>query len=331
MPTLDCGTSSSYLLHHFHSHWAEISQTFSNREIFSRVKSDPLVQHTILALSACHLRHLSPSVIQHRIAEYFQLSLALQYYQNALYTPKNKLGQFGVDSLLLSAVMLNMMAFALPQAESDPEPDPNTSWVFSSGEDRLGWLALQTGLRPLMLSMMDYFLHSMDLLGYIFLGGDKDSWATTIKYSRCLEEIPNDWIQMFNLVENSGGCDSMSENDVFRPPVSILAKLRHVTPVRSNTFVCLQFLSKVHPEFRRLLYHRDERALWIFGYWLGLMCRFKDTWWCEKRVKRDYIAISMCLKQRNLPERGGDEGKRWEVMMKEFEVVRFQAAVNSGI
>jgi hypothetical protein len=324
IPTIDSGTPSILLLQHFLSHWSEITHTFYSAEIFLRVKSDPLIQHTILALTACHLRHVSPTVVQHRVAEYFQLSLALKFYRIALYTPKNKLGQSGVGSLLLSAVLLNMLAFALPQSE--PEPDPTNSWVFSPGEDRLGWLALQTGLRPLMLSMTDYFLRSMDMLGQIFLGGDKDSWATT-RVHQGLEGIPDNWVQMFKLEETSGGCDSQSEMDIFRPPVSMLAKLRHVTPVRSNAFVCLQFLSKVHPEFRDLLYERDERALWIFGYWLGLMCRFDDTWWCEKRVKRDYIAIRMWLKQLNLPARSANEGQKWSLMMKEYELVPFYASV----
>ena len=298
-------------------------------EIISLSKSHSLVRNTILAITACHLRHVSPGILQHRIAEHFQHSLALQDYQRVLDTPREKLGQSGVDALLLSAALLNILAFALPESETagsgGGEPDPSTSWVFSPREDRLGWLALQAGLRPLLISMAAYLDKTMSFLGLIFLGDEKESWTGV---GRGLEGVPERWIKVFELDGAGCGCDCETADstarakpgEVFRSLVVVLAQLRDLDPVRLNVFKNLHFLGKVHPEFRALLYDRDERALWLFGYWLGLMCRFEGMWWCDKRVRRDYKAIRMWLEQLHLTKRPGIEGEMWREMMKEFEL-----------
>jgi hypothetical protein len=72
-------------------------------------------------------------------------------------------------------------------------------------------------------------------------------------------------------------------------------------------------------EFRELIYHRDERALWLFGYWLGIMCRFKGMWWCERRVQRDYRAICLWLCKLRVTQRPGREGQLWGIMMDELQ------------
>lgn len=342
-PSAKNGTSSIDLMQHFQRHWAEIFHMPHSYEIISLSKSHSLVRNTILAITACHLRHVSPGILQHRIAEHFQHSIALQDYQRALDTPREKLGQSGVDALLLSAALLNMLAFALPESETGGgggEPDPSTSWVFSPRENRLGWLALQAGLRPLLLSMAAYLDKTLSFLGPIFLGGEKESWAF-VRMGRGLKGVPERWIKVFELDGAGCGCDSetagsadaidapddrnraavrANPGDVFRSLVTILAQLRDLEPVHLNVFKNLQFLGKVQPEFRALLYDRDERALWLFGYWLGLMCRFEGMWWCDKRVRRDYKAIRMWLEQLHLTERPGIEGDMWREMMKEFEL-----------
>jgi hypothetical protein len=99
------------------------------------------MRNTLLAITACHLRHISPGILQHRIAEHFYQSLAIQDFQTALETPSKSLGQQGVNALLLAALLLNMIAFTLPHQDNGVEDDPKSSWVFSFREDRLGWLA----------------------------------------------------------------------------------------------------------------------------------------------------------------------------------------------
>jgi hypothetical protein len=329
-PSAKNGTSSIHLMQHFHRHWAEIFHMPRGDEIISLSKSNSLVRNTILAITACHLRHVSPGLLQHRIAEHFQQSLALQDYQRALDTPREKLGQSGVNALLLSAVLLNMLAFALPESETGDEPDPSTSWVFSQQENRLGWLALQVGLRPLIRSMEAYLDKTISFLSPVFFGtAEEEKWAF-VRVARglySLEDVPEAWIKIFDLEGPGTGCNVETTADILRLPVAILAQLRDVEPVRLNVFKNIQFLGKVHLEFRALLYERDERALWLFGYWLGLLRRYRGIWWCEKRVKRDYKAIRMWLEQLRLTERPGAEGEMWRGLMKELELVTVFARI----
>jgi hypothetical protein len=79
------------------------------------------------------------------------------------------------------------------------------------------------------------------------------------------------------------------------------------------------FLTKIHGDLKSLLYNRDERALWLLGYWLGLMCRYEGIWWCERRVRRDYEAVRMRLYELHLGERAGVDGLYWKDMMQELE------------
>ena len=311
-------------------------------EIIMLSKSDPLIRSTILAMSACHLRHVSPGHLQHRIAEHFQQSQALQEYQNAIDTPFPQLGQSGVDALLLSGALLMMLAFTIPHSDTSndtaTETNLSTSWVFSNRENRLDWLALQVGIEPLMLSMAVYVDKSMDFLAHVFFGDSEETWA----FNR-LKPVPNRvpalWTKFFELdgvrhdTNNFAGLvDRAHERrfraekrityaDVFTLPTKILAELRLVEPGQLNVFKNLQFFGKITVDFRTLLYERDEKALWLFGYWLGIMCRFEGVWWCDARVRRDYRAILMWLERLNLEQRPGDEGDMWREMMEELRNV----------
>ena len=292
-----------------------------NEEITSLFKSNPLVRNTILAVTACHLRHVSPGILQHRIAEHFQQSLALEYYQNALETPRDILGQSGVNALMLSAALLNLLAFALPDCgtagSEEDNLDSSTPWVFSTRTDRLGWLALQVGIKPLVLSMAPHLDKTMAYLSKIFIGSETESLIFT-RTGPGLDGIPEKWIGFFELDDASSGCGNMRPGDEFRAPAVLLAKLQHVKPIHTNVFKNLQFFGKVHKDFRQLLYDRNEKALWLFGYWLGLMCRFQEMWWSEKRAKRDYMAIGVWLELRRLTERPGAEGEKWRQLMDEY-------------
>lgn len=165
-------------MQHLHQDWGQIFDIPCSPEILSLFKSHSLVRNTILAITACHLRHVSPGVIHHRVAEHFQQSLALHDYQATLDTPRQELGQSDVDVLLVSAVLLNILALTLPESGTSEVSD---SWVFSLRQDRLGWLALQAGLRPLIVSMWGQeeanLKRSLDFLSRVFLGVGNGDWA----------------------------------------------------------------------------------------------------------------------------------------------------------
>ena len=264
---------------------------------------------------------MSPGLAEHRIAEYFYQSLVIRDFQRALETPGKLLGQQGVNAMLLSAMLLNMIAFTLPQDPSGVENDPRSSWVFSSREDRLGWLTLQTGIRPLIQSLSAYMEKTVGFLDPIMFGHRRAGW-TDARKPQSLDIVPVTWVRAFKLKNDSSSCDSNADadpNDVLRPATIALAYLRAIDPSQSRVFLNLMFLTKIHGDFRYLLYSNDERALWLFGYWLGLMCRYEGIWWCEQRVRRDYQAVCMWLDTLQLSKRAGDDRFCWDHMMRELK------------
>ena len=330
-PSATNGTPSRHLIRHFLANWNDIFYVPQHPDLLSFSKSDPLLRNTLLAITASHLRHVSPSIASHRIAESFQQAAALQSHRTTLEIPRSQLGQHGANMLLLSSSLLNPLAFALPVGEST---DPSLSWVFGSGDGRLGWLALQAGLRSLIVSMAPYLDGSLGVLGPIFFGSEGECRAFR-NMPGTLDTVPKLWRDFFELKEGVGTdcfCDTPYGLDkpenragreepgvVFRPAVTMLALLRQLAPVRTNVFKYLQFLGKIHGNVRDLLLERDEKALWLIGYWTGLMCHFDQLWWCEERARRDYRAIHVWLEQQRLTERAGREGVVWKEMLEEYE------------
>jgi hypothetical protein len=320
-PSSKNGTSGMQLLHHFCTNWDAIFRMPGRDELVSLSQSNSLIRNTLLAITACHLRHMSPRILQHRIAEHFYQSLAIQDFQRALDTPRKSLGQQGVNALLLAALLLNMIAFALPHQDNGVEDDdPKSSWVFSYREDRLGWLALQAGLRPLLISLSAYLEQTVAFLDPIMFGHGKAGWRE-IRRFQSLGLVPESWIRAFKLKNDSFRCESTTadQQDIFGPATIALAYLRNVRPPQSTILLNWLFLTKIHGDLKSLLYNRDERALWLLGYWLGLMCRYEGIWWCERRVRRDYEAVCMRLRELRLCERAGVDGLSWQDLMQELE------------
>ncbi|KAH7393346.1 hypothetical protein BKA64DRAFT_724487 [Cadophora sp. MPI-SDFR-AT-0126] len=314
------GTPGLQLLHHFCTNWDTIFRMPGRDELVSLSQSNSLIRNTLLAITACHLRHMSPGVLQHRIAEHFYQSLAIQDFQTALETRSKSLGQRGVNALLLAALLLNMIAFTLPHQDNGVEDDPKSSWVFSFREDGLGWLALQAGLRPLLISLSAYLEKTVAFLDPIMFGHGKAGWRE-IRRFQSLGIVPESWIRAFKLKNETFSCesDNVDQKDTFAPAAIALAYLRSIDPPQSTILLNWVFLSKIHGDLRSLLYNRDERALWLLGYWLGLMCRYEGIWWCERRVRRDYEAVRMRLRELQLGERPGVDGLYWKEMMQELE------------
>lgn len=309
-PGVTQGISNIHIVRHFQRHWDEIFHMPGIYRIISLSQTKPLIFNAILAISACHLRHISPEVTQYRIAEHSYMSLALKQYRKILNVPRETLGQCDVETLLIGAMLLNILTF--PLLDSSVGYEQNTSWVSGSCEDLKGWLALQAGMKPLLMSASAQIQKTRNSLGQTMFGHDERNWPTP-NFDLYVDTLPDVWVKAFNLHDPC--CI-----DVFGLPIAILKELQAIKPVRLNVFRNLLFVWKMSVPFRTLLYKKDERAIWLFGYWLGLLCRYEGAWWCNKRVGREYQAICMFLDQLCLPERPGSEGKVWTEMMKEFKL-----------
>lgn len=340
------GTSNSELLHHLYTNLPHILHLARVDDVLELTRKNILVRRAVLAISAAHLHRVSPSS-QHRIAEHFQQHCALREYQLALATSPKQLGQSGVNALVLTGGLLNILAFTLPEpqhvlhhnndgdnnndgdAGAGPTTltiDPSVSWTFEADKTETGadWLCLQAGMHPVLHTLTPFLPETLNLLGNIFLGSDKSGWAFG-GIGPTNEQVPPNWASCFELNIPHGDPRSTVLSggrylrDVLRPAVRILLHLRDLTPSHENVFRHLQFFGKMPPDFRRLLYRKNVRALWLYGYWLGLMCRFDGVWWCERRVRVGYGVVRAWL-ERWIAGTGVlmHEQKLWDQMMDEF-------------
>ncbi len=246
---------------------------------------------TMLAVSACHLRHHTANASAHHIAELGQLSAAITTLQPALTAPMQK---DRADALLCTAVMLNAVTFASVVGQS-----LSTSWVFSESADRLQWLDLQMQYKKLEEATFQF--RESSLLQPILDASDTQVPCNDAAEDTSLEEIPPDMV-------NVDREQAYAKLQPYLEPVSVLAQLRLAEPDCYNSFAYIGLLKKLRKGFRDLLYERDLPALWIFGYWLGLLGRL-NIWWCSPRVERDWAAVLCFLREKNLHERPGDEGR----------------------
>jgi hypothetical protein len=282
-----------------------------SEHIISLSVIDSTVYGAVLAISACHLRSTSSEIVQHRIAEYSYLSLAITQYQKVLVVPGLTLSQTEVEVLLVSAILLNVLAFSQLDASDGSSHSP-TSWLHNSKDGLQGWLAMQAGLKPLLISATSQLNETRSTLGRTIFGSDGRNWPTPNFYLD-LSDLSDAWIEVFNLMDP--WC-----LDAFGQPIAILRELRLVEPRSANLYRNLLFVWKMSVQFRSLLCKRDERAVWLFGYWFGLLCRYQGAWWCEKCSRENHSAICIFLDQLHLAKQPGLEGDMWGKMMSELRL-----------
>ncbi|CAK7225143.1 hypothetical protein SBRCBS47491_005791 [Sporothrix bragantina] len=379
----------------------------------------PHLRGTALASAAAHLTHKAPGFKSYHLAKHYQQSIALNAYQTALSTPFVIQGQLGVDVLLMTAMLMNMLSFVMPLDENesrnvwdgsipgppppcaDPDPDPRRSWVFSPHPNRLGWLALQMGLTPLLIATSPW--REKSRLRLLFANSD-DEQRTLSGTWQSLRRVPQVWLDLFGLdrhsaprpnyrgsgvtsraessppsqqnqasrsgedtdiyatdpakqlsktsqssrstpgfvsgpgtpastysnntastgsTSTSGGSmveSTMSEADrIYRAPLRVISELRHIEPNERSMLQYFQFIGQLDNDYRQKLFERDEKALWIFGMWMGLLCRFDNVWWTRRRTRCDFRAIRLWLHLVGVAQRPGREGQIWQQLLQDMD------------
>jgi hypothetical protein len=310
------GTPIAALLHHVTVDLDTFLGMPLEPSLWDLACTHPHLLAAILALSACHLRHHSPDPYQHRIAEFSFESIALRMFQITLPDP---LDQQRSDALLLTSMMLNTLTFAFVD-----DAACSTSWVSSDQADRLGWLSLQLGLKPLLLATKPF--HERSILQPIFIASD-DEHKTFSAEGVSADRVPEVWLKVLcgkawgqNICgEKPKGEDALGQ--YLHEPTRILSEIRRLQPSGENVLLFVQFVRKLDYEFLAMLFDRDERALWVMGYWLGLLGRL-DMWWSKLRVARDWMAIRNFLLEKGVCRRKGEYGRMWRQLMNDYDAVR---------
>ena len=288
--------------------------TFFNNSFWELVWSHPFLLASILAVSASHLSYHTSDPTRHRVAECALLSTSLETFRPALSQPLNAQRS---DAFVITSMLLNNLAFSRLESL-----DPLESWVFEDREDRLSWLSLQMGMKPLLMATAPF--RKQSLLGPLYDASDDDAGTFSRKGGR-LDRVPVHWMQlateMDERVDAVGGKDEeIDEGQPFQEAVRLLAEIRLLPPSLDNTFLYVAFFKALDIRFVRLLYSRDEGALWMFGYWLGLIARL-DMWWCKRRAIRDWTAIREFLWAREMAFKGDEWNDRRRLLIADLDSV----------
>jgi hypothetical protein len=302
-------------MHHFRNHWPHILSAAAEggQFLFPLFQTYPLVRLPILALTASHLRHMSPGVITHKVAQHYYQGQALSHYQIALDAPRELLGRSGVGSMLVCGFILNMLDMTLPEEEIWASAgDPARSWVFGRSENRLGWLTMHLGFQELLISLVGHLENTRGLIGPLRASAGGSQYIRSQADVTVSLTLPDHWRQAFG--------EGASSTNIYSPLLRCIADLRRCEPTQENTSIGLQLVTSMTPSFRTLLCLLDEKALWLIGYWLGLMSRFEGSWWFQARMRRDYTAIHMWLIQSKCTHRPGAEGRMWSQLMEDYRM-----------
>ncbi|UNI16018.1 hypothetical protein JDV02_002495 [Purpureocillium takamizusanense] len=306
------------LMQHFQSLYPELRLVLSGENphpVLALGMARPFLLDAVLAVSASHLRHhheAPESRRLSRVTEHFQQALAVRSFRDALQSLA--LDQQTADALVLACMFLNLLTFSF--AEEDHLRD---TWLFRPDDpERLSWFSLQLGLKPLLVATEHY--RDDTILAWMYAASDDDK-GTFYGENRHMDRVPAHWMTFLGLDREDprGGGDEEGD-DLLREPARMLAEVHDLEPNDESFFLYVNFVGALDMEyrFRDMLETEDERAVWLFGYWLGLMCRF-GWWWMLLRVDREWRAICLWLNQRGVRDRPGEEGRIWRLLMRDLE------------
>jgi len=321
------GTPNAELLYHCQIHWDSIFPGFAQSGSFlATFQSSPLVRSVCYALAASHLRHLCPNHRPHLVAEYSHRATALAEYKHQLSLTQAQLGQSGFNAMLLGAVLFNLLAFPLfpTEAHTTITTRGGSPWGGLDREAELGWLTFQSGVGPLMRSMLVYLPRAFAFLSTIWQSPQPRGQTAFPNVGIRPPPVPKVWVRFFQLDEDNLFAQLAPTNPVMpsastlaggvRLLVRMTAYIRDLEPVQANAVIYLAFMFKAQRDFRALLVSEHPRAWWIYGYWAGLMRRFPDLWWCRDRAERQYTAIREWLAGLDM----SDDKELWAEMMAEY-------------
>ncbi|RCI12028.1 hypothetical protein L249_1243 [Ophiocordyceps polyrhachis-furcata BCC 54312] len=293
------------LLHHFFTSFKwPFPYNYEASQLLALGNSQPFLLDTLLAVAASHLRHHSVVKQPSRLAEQSQGSLALNGFRAALQRPRDD--PKTAEAIVLTALFLNVLFFSAVE-----DDDPAKSWIFSRQPDRLAWLSLQLGFKPLVMSTnafrRDDVFTDVFCLPQVFYYIRLCSRYTGL-CSRTTAVFPLHWQHLFGSDGHKGR--------VFHDPARVALHLSHIEPTCDNFFLYCKFfvVMDIELRFRDLLEREDERAVWLFGYWLGLLNRFQ-FWWTGLRVRMEWTAIRLWLDRRGVRGRS----MTWIKLMRDLD------------
>lgn len=169
---------------------------------------------------------------------------------------------------------------------------PEQSWVFTSNPADLNWLALQSGLRCLILMAHPYIPTSIWSVPFFEMGEEQRA----LQDDRPGREGLHQGLADFCGIDET----TTAETSPYHDPLRILSPLLELKPCDQveNYNVVVSFIGRLQPEFINLLRAKDPRALMILAYWMGRICPMSSFQpWIVARIVPECIAVCMYLEQ----------------------------------
>lgn len=101
----------------------------------------------------------------------------------------------------------------------------------------------------------------------------------------------------------------------------MLAEIKDIEPKGDNFFLYANFIGALDLDnkYQTLLECHDERAIWLLGYWMGLMSRY-SYWWMRVRAHTEWQASCIWFNLRSVKSRAGSDGQVWVKLMRDLEM-----------
>ena len=234
--------------------------------------------HVVQTLTAIHDRYLTaPPDAPRTIAEVYHWSRAAALFNRKLSAP---IQPHDRDALWACAALLGIVAFCSVGAST-----PETSWPLSrrmpGGPE---WLIMCDGKKTIWKvasPLRPDSVFSSVASEYEF---DSRPLEPTRPGTGCIPAT------LFDLDDSS-----TSENNPYHTAVYTLAPLLDAKPPQPTTLKLFSFVDYMQPEFKRLLEHRDPRALVLMANWYAKLCH--SQWWATRRAMLECQATCLYLER----------------------------------
>ena len=238
------------------------------------------LMHAVLTLTLMHDRYLSTTP-NTRLSntEVFHRYQAIALFNSKLSGPVQPTER---DALWATAVLLGMIVFSYTEAKAPEEIWPlkppsalDINWLRMSD----GWKEIWKITQPLRA---DSVFRALVLEQKFLPASSTVSW---------LGALPSEFVKLYGL-----DATSTTDNNPYHAAASALAQTLNIDCDYSTIMNFLFFISRMRPDYKRLLERKDPRALLLLAYWYAKVCQYQH-WWIWRRAALEGQAICIYLER----------------------------------
>jgi hypothetical protein len=186
------------------------------------------------------------------------------------------------DALYATSILLGMITFANIEADTPKEAWP----LIPASSMDLNWLTMSWGKQEVWKLGMDRNASAFKEL----LGPPMPVNFSSATEAR-LQSLPRDFRSLYGL-----GATSTVDNNPYHLASSILADTMEINDAATVILSFWSFVCTIRPEYKRLLFEKEPKAILLLSWWLAKVCEFPH-WWIWRRVSLECQAICIYLER----------------------------------